>query len=230
MGNHLLPARCNLCGFPLLPLPGPFRERCLRCLSTPIHRAVGSLVAVMKLPLTSDVYELSSRGALVRYLRRHFDRPYFSEYFDNVPPGKTVGGVPCQDVQALRLADSSFDLVTSTEVFEHVPDDMKGFREIWRVLRPGGRFIFTVPLLDGDETIERALLGADGSISHLTVPEYHSDRIRGGGKVLAFRTYGRDILARLAEAGFQAAIRTVSDPAHGIDGQPVIIAVKGREP
>jgi len=220
---------CNLCGWPLFPLSGFLRGRCLRCLSTPIHRAVGSMVAIARLPRSGDVYELSSRGALVRYLRRHFDRPYFSEYFDNVPPGTFIGGVPCQDVQDLRLADASFDLVTSTEVFEHVPDDMRGFREICRVLRPGGRFIFTVPLLDGEETLERAALAADGSISHLTLPEYHSDRIRGGGRVLAYRTYGRDIVARLAGSGFQAAIRTVTEPHHGICDQPVIIAVKGRD-
>jgi len=220
---------CNLCGWPLLPLPGFLRGRCLRCLSTPIHRAVGSMVAMTRLPPSSDVYELSSRGALVCYLRRHFDRPYFSEYFDNVPPGASLRGVPCQDVQELRLADASFDLVTSTEVFEHVPDDAKGFREICRVLRPGGRFIFTVPLLDAEETLERALLAADGAISHLTPPEYHSDRIRGGRKVLAFRTYGRDICGRLEKAGLRGAIRIVADPGHGIYGQPVIIAVKGRD-
>jgi SAM-dependent methyltransferase len=174
------------------------------------------------------VYELSSAGALARYLRRRFDHPYFSEYFDRVAPGEICRGVPCQDVQQLLLPADSFDLVTSTEVFEHVPDDRRGFSEIHRVLRPGGRFIFTVPLLDGEETLERAILGEDGTITHLAAPEYHSDRIRGGSRVLAFRTYGRDICARLVAAGFQAAIRTVVDPRHGITGQPVIVAVKGR--
>ena len=186
------------------------------------------MVSATGLPGSAAVYELSSAGALARYLRRRFDRPYFSEYFDRVAPGEICHGVPCQDVQQLLLPDDSFDLVTSTEVFEHVPDDRRGFSEIHRVLRPGGRFIFTVPLLDGEETLERAVLGESGAITHLTPPEYHSDRIRGGGRVLAFRTYGRDICARLATAGFQAAIRTVMDPRHGITSQPVIVAVKGR--
>jgi hypothetical protein len=34
----------------------------------------------------------------------------------------------------------------------------------------------------------------------------------------------------LAEVGFRAAIRKVVEPNHGIDGRPVIVAVKGREP
>jgi SAM-dependent methyltransferase len=175
------------------------------------------------------VYELSSRGALVRYLRRRFDRVYISEFFDDVPPGELKNGIPCQDVQALCLADGSFDLVTSTEVFEHVPDDRRGFREIHRILRPGGRFIFTVPLHEGEETVERAIIQPDGGIRHLVPPEYHSDCLRGAGRVLAFRTYGRDICCRLAEAGFQAAIRTVTAPYHGIDDRPVVVAVRGRD-
>jgi SAM-dependent methyltransferase len=184
----------------------------------------------MKFPASSSVYELSSRGALVRYLRRRFHAVYLSEYFDQVQPGDSRGGVPCQDVQALLLDDALFDLVTSTEVFEHVPDDRRGFLEIYRVLKDGGRFIFTVPLLDQGETMERAHMLADGAIEHLTDPEYHSDRIRGGRKVLAFRTYGRDICGRLDAAGFRSVIRTVVEPCHGIFGQPVIIAAKGMEP
>lgn len=37
--------------------------------------------------------------------------------------------------------DNSFDLVTSTGVLHHTPDTPKAVREIFRVLKPGGRFI-----------------------------------------------------------------------------------------
>jgi len=39
-----------------------------------------------------------------------------------------------------------------------VPDDRRGFSEIRRVLRPGGAFIFTIPLADTERTVERAVL------------------------------------------------------------------------
>lgn len=218
--------RCNLCGWPLIPLPFPAKERCLACFSTPIHRAVGLTVQRLGLSPLSSLYELSSRGALVRYLKRHFPNLYLSELYDDVPPGESRQGIPCQDVQALRLSDELFDLVTSTEVFEHVPDDNLGFSEVCRVLRPGGYFVFTVPLGDFDTTIERAVLSSEGVISHLTDPEFHSDRIRGGRRVLAFRTYGRDIVHRLKIAGFDASIINVVDLNHDISGQAVIIATK----
>jgi SAM-dependent methyltransferase len=219
---------CNLCGWPLVRLDASvFGTRCVRCLSTQIHRAAGMVVDALALPRTSRVYELSSRGAMFAFLRRRFPDFYFSEYFSDVPPGGERKGVPCQDVQALRLPDASFDLVTHTEVFEHVPDDAKGFSEIFRVLKGGGRTVFTVPMVGEAVTVERAVLEAGGTIRHLLDPEYHSDRIRGKGTILAFRNYGADIVARLNAAGFEAKIERVDSERHRIFRRDVVV---GRKP
>jgi ubiquinone/menaquinone biosynthesis C-methylase UbiE len=43
------------------------------------------------------------------------------------------------DVQQLTFADASFDNVVATCVFCSVPDPILGFREIKRVLKPGGK-------------------------------------------------------------------------------------------
>ena len=119
-----------------------------------------------------------------------------SEFFDDVPRGTMRAGVRCEDVQRLTFDDAGFDLVTHTEVFEHVPGDMAGFRELRRVLRPGGVMAFTVPLMGDAPTRERAMLHS-GTIMHLLPPTYHSDRLRGAGQVLCFRDYGCDIVDRL---------------------------------
>ena len=45
------------------------------------------------------------------------------------------------DVESLPYDDASFDLVIGHAVLHHVPDVEQAFREIVRVLRPGGRFV-----------------------------------------------------------------------------------------
>jgi len=129
-------------------------------------------------------------------------------------------------IESLNFSTSTSDLVTSTEVFEHVPDDSKGFSEIYRVLKKDGYFIFTVPLSDNPKTVERCFLQPDGTIIHQLEPEYHGDRIRGQGRVLAFRNYGLDITERLESCGFHAEIRLVNSTRNVIEDQKVIIAKK----
>ena len=92
------------------------------------------------------------------------------------------------------------------------------------MLRPGGAFIFTVPIEDAERTVERAALN-DGIVQHLLPPAYHDDRIRGKGAVLVFRDYGRDIVARLLEAGFGTArIESRFERAFLGTGRGVVVA------
>lgn len=199
--------KCPICGSRLLLrlARSDIAVRCLGCGASAITLSLIQVLLSERPGLRHEkVYELSSRGPLYAFLRREVKDLAFSEYFDDVAPGAYRNGVQCQDIHHLTHRDASFDLVTSTEVFEHVADDAKGFAEVRRVLRPGGAFIFTVPLEDADHTVERAVL-RDGQIRHLLPPAYHDDRIRGRGAVLVFRDYGRDITGRLRAAGFGAA-------------------------
>jgi SAM-dependent methyltransferase len=47
--------------------------------------------------------------------------------------------------ETLPYADSTFDLILSHEVLEHVSDDLLATREMVRVLKPGGRAVIFVP-------------------------------------------------------------------------------------
>lgn len=46
------------------------------------------------------------------------------------------------DAQNLEFEDNTFDTVVSTFVFCTVPDPIKGLKEVYRVLKPGGKAIF----------------------------------------------------------------------------------------
>lgn len=211
----LKPGSCPTCGPTLMVklADDAISVRCMRCRASAIHMSILQVLQRLYPDLSGlAVYEMSSRGPLFGYLRARAGYFTYSEFFDDVPSGEVRGEVQCQDVQALTYGDGTFDLCTSTEVFEHVPDDYKGFSEIHRVLRPGGRFVFTVPLTENAVTVERAVFEG-GTIRHLLEPEYHGDVIRGHGRVLAFRNYGLDIVDRLQESGFRTARLEPADPA-----------------
>ncbi len=167
---------------------------------------------------------MSAQGPLVAFLRRHCSALTTSELLDGVEPGATRDGVLCQNVERLSFADASFDLCTSSEVFEHVEDDAAGFREVHRVLRPGGRFVFTVPLHDSAQTQERFAL-RDGARVAVQPLAYHADRYRGA-TILVQRDYGRDLVERLRDAGFDEARIVLLQVQLLGHGRPVVVAVR----
>jgi SAM-dependent methyltransferase len=203
-------------------------EMAVRCTACHASAATLSMISVLRNEVPDlrgkAVYELSARGPLVEYLKRRAARLTCSEFFDDIEPGARRGGKQCQDVQRLTYPDESFDLCTSTEVLEHVPDDAAAFRELRRVLKPGGALVFIVPLSAG-ATLERARLTPTG-IEHITEPEYHGDPIGGSGRILAFRTYGADIVDRLRVAGLESRIVTPDAPTPWGYARSVIVAHK----
>jgi SAM-dependent methyltransferase len=189
--------------------------RCLTCRATAVTLSLASVLLELIPDLsTKKVYELSSRGPLVKFLKSRCEDLTCSEYFEGVNPGEYLNGVLCQDVQQLSFADNSFDICTSTEVFEHVPDDIAGFAEIQRVLRPGGLFLFTVPLFNTPAIVERARLDDTGKVEHTLPAQYHGDPIRGHQPVLVFRDYGMDIKQRILSQGFSRV--ELRQPPHSL--------------
>ncbi len=80
----------------------------MRCRATPVIlslvKALQSVTASQDKQLANlHTLELSSRGALVRYLQRTAVKVTLCEYFDNVPSGEIKNGILCQDVQRLGM-------------------------------------------------------------------------------------------------------------------------------
>ncbi len=56
-------------------------------------------------------------------------------------PALLVGG----DLAEVPFADETFDKVLMTEVLEHLGDDRRALREVFRILKPGGVLALSVP-------------------------------------------------------------------------------------
>lgn len=125
-----------------------------------------------------------------------------SDFSEGASPGETVGGVRHEDLLRLTYPGNAFDLVLTSETLEHVPDLRTGLREIHRILKPGGRHIFTIPRLPNvAQTFARRVIESDGTIRDLAPPIYHP-----GGDVgyPVFTEFGDDLPEILAAAGFDA--------------------------
>jgi len=48
-------------------------------------------------------------------------------------------------IESIQLENSSFDVITSISVIEHIPDDKKAVQVMWDLLKLGGRLIISVP-------------------------------------------------------------------------------------
>lgn len=59
---------------------------------------------------------------------------------------KIYNRVLLADATKLPFKANSFNTIVSNSTFEHIQHDIKAVAEVFRVLRKGGKFIFTVPL------------------------------------------------------------------------------------
>lgn len=104
------------------------------------------------------------------------------------------------DVTEIPYEEQSFDVIICSHVLEHVSDDKKAMRELFRVLKNNGWAVLLVPI-KGDKTLE---------CPSIVKPE---DRLKVFGQKDHVRTYGLDYIDRLCEAGFTVEVAEVSDIA-----------------
>jgi SAM-dependent methyltransferase len=183
-----------------------YQIRCFSCHGTVISLGLISyLKKNKKLISLNYVYELSFHGVLFDFLKSRASNFYFSEFFSKNKKDRYVNGVRNEDIQKLTFKDNQFSLITSTEVFEHVPNYKQGFKEVYRVLKKHGHFIFTVPLFDHKKTLQIASVNNKKIKWHFQ-KEYHGSRVTGPNSVPVFWHHSKlQITSDLLRSGFNDA-------------------------
>lgn len=95
-------------------------------------------------------------------------------------------GVLRGDATRLPFDDDSFDHVITSEVLEHIQDDVSAIAEMVRVLKPGGSFAATVPAWLPEK------------INWMLSDEYHAPKSVGGHVRIYSKT---ELAAKLRSAG-----------------------------
>jgi len=233
--------QCVFCGAPRLfgcadgagvnePAAVSLRESllCQGCRTNARQRALGALLFQRVDPDKHDIYVTEQSSHLYLQLKRRCRSVRGSEFTTSwaqrfrlwlwLTRRGRPGPLRCENLTHLTFGDRSLDAIATLDVFEHVPDADRAFRECARVLRHGGHLLMTVPFYSDQDTSEEvARIGLDGVVEHLQPPEYHGDPLGGG--VLCFHHFGWDVLERLRDAGFsEASAVRLRDPERGLPG------------
>ena len=196
-GNKVYCTCCNKGFITFLPFEYRHGAECPFCLSLERHRLIGLFLA------KSNVFKDDGKKFLHVAPENCLSKPLKSFFKENyIPADKFTEGYTGYDkatsdldITDIKFPDNSFDYVMCNHVLEHVDDDKKAMREIYRVLKPGGFAILQVPIeMEKKETYE------DPSI---TDPK---ERERLFGQYDHVRNYGIDYFDRLKQAGFTVKV------------------------
>lgn len=144
---------------------------------------------------SKNVAEINACGDLHEILKKIKSLEY-SEYAGRVK------GVRDEDLQNLTYKDNAFDLILTSDTFEHVPDYQKALTEIYRILKPGGYHIYTLPLIFSRKTKRRVKIYRD-KLEMIARPSYHG---AGEEDNLVCTEFGIDFMNELKKSNFRTNI------------------------
>lgn len=125
------------------------------------------------------VIEVNQAGTLSRFLK--------------LLPQYELHCFPQLDLQEMSFADSSIDTIIHSDTLEHVPNSKTALSESRRVLKPGGRLFYTVPIIVGRMSRTRRGLSAS----------YHGKPDSPRADYTVRTEYGADFWCEIFQAGFQ---------------------------
>jgi SAM-dependent methyltransferase len=184
-----LPRTCPICGytgiFVSVGHPPRWDARCLTCGSRERHR-------LLHLWITQGGGNRLAGKRILHFapekvtMRQMSGNPLY-ETADLLQPGVTHR----VDITHVDLPDASYDVAMANHVLEHIPDDRQAMRELFRLLKPGGVALLTVPVNPSrQQTYENPAITAPAERhAHFSAEDH-------------VRYYGLDFADRLSEAGF----------------------------
>ncbi|WP_432409998.1 class I SAM-dependent methyltransferase [Rasiella sp. SM2506] len=167
-----------------------YNGKCPKCNSLPRTRLVPFSLrhfGLVKKNLT--ILHIAPNRNEYNYVKNNFE--HIKQYDRlNIRPVPHINLV--QDITNTNLINGSYDLVIVWHVLEHIVEDRKAAAEIYRILKPGGSLLMSVPIypIGSPKTYE------DSSIKYENYEKIH-------GHDDHCRSCGLDYYKRFEEVGFK---------------------------
>jgi hypothetical protein len=187
-----------------------WRERlvCWECqLNNRVRASINLFLSELKPNKGSSIYVTEQTTDLFKWVKSNYPATEGSEYlgWDKKSGDVFSGGIRHEDLTCLSFATGTFDYILSFDVFEHIPNYRLAIKECFRVLKPGGKILFTIPFqMQSDENIVRAVINEKGNLEHILEPEYHGNPVDPSG-CLCFYHFGWNILKEFKDSGFSSS-------------------------
>jgi len=169
---------------------------CPRCNSKARHRRVWRFLEI-KTNLLSSRLRLLEVGPKFSFARRFLKMKNIDHIAGDIQ--KHPNANLRMDVTSLPLHSNSFDALICMHVLEEVVDDQIAMDEMYRVLKPGGWAVITVPTNMDIKTYEDASIVSPDERQHAF------------GEPAHVRVYGYDLSDRLRSSGFEVTVDLSSD-------------------
>lgn len=173
------------------------QNTCPRCNSMPRHRLMPFAVGHFRVNLANGgLLHVGANIEEVAWIERKFSpRPYHRLDLIDRPTTNLRGNLcelslPCESVQHALL----------WHVLEHIPDDRSAIAQLFRVLKPGGSVIASVPIEPK---------GREKTYEDASIPREQFEAVHGHYDHV--RSCGLDYAERFIAAGFEVETLTIGE-------------------
>lgn len=129
---------CLICGY--FQNTKPENDICPKCKSRARHRQIKDVInKIGNIFFQKKVLATFANNIEITTFLKDSDLTNF----DIRPVAEVNFQMDVQDMS--RIPNEEFEIFFSVHVLNHVPDDSKALKEIYRVLKPGGLFFVTIP-------------------------------------------------------------------------------------
>lgn len=209
-GNN---CQCNVCGTKLKQFAklDNGEDICPICGSLPRSRRLYKLLNEEFLEPNYLVLDFSPFRILYRKMKEKKEINYFpSDFEDDFIADYQF------DMRNIDTEDDKFDVIICYHILEHIIEDQIAMKELYRVLKKGGKVLVQTPFQEGEIYEDESIVS----------PE---DRLKHFGQDNHVRIYSVEgLVKRLNDAGFKTQIRVLEkDTYHGFsENERIIICEK----